>query len=206
MSSQERTQMEIFFSYACRDSYEVYAWLQQVQANGVDLDLTWRPFAIQQEDPQADWERPWAEANSELRGFIAAEAAREQGEEAFLCFHDALEQAVHEELLELGEEETLLAAARQADLDLAQFRGDLQRPELARRVQRSHQRAVERFNVFGTPTLVFPNGQAIHLELDEIPPGDEAKPMLHAFTSLAVAHPYVGQMQRTTPVPVRQPA
>jgi hypothetical protein len=96
--------VDIYYSYACRESYLVYAWLKQVKQSGQPLDIHWQPFAIQMDDPNTYWEQPWATANSELRGFIAAEAARRQGSESFSRFHDALERAVHEQYLELGGE------------------------------------------------------------------------------------------------------
>lgn len=198
--TNQTTQLELFFSYACRDTYEVFAWLRQVQAQGIGLNITWSPFAIQIENPLETWERPWPEANSELRGFMAAEAARRQGEAAFRRFHNALEAAVHEQLLELGEEETLAGAARQANLDMARFQADLRDPAMAQLAQRSHRRAVEQFNVFGTPTLVFSNGQALHLELAEIPPKAEAAAMFQSVVALAVEQPYLAQLKRTTPV------
>lgn len=196
--------LEVFYSYACRDTYAVFKWLRRVQASGVPLDITWRPFAIQQDDPHADWARPWADANSELRGFMAAEAARQQGAPAFRRFHDALEAAVHAEFLELGDEETLIGAAEQAELDVERFRSALQAPaDLARAAQRSHARAEEAFGVFGTPTLVFPNGQAIHVELAAIPAARDARVLFEAVTALAIEQPYVGQLKRTTPLPAR---
>jgi len=131
---------------------------------------------------------------------MAAEAARRQGETAFRRFHDALEASVHEQLLELGDEETLVGAARQANLDIERFQADQQNPAMAQLAQRSHRRAVEQFNVFGTPTLVFSNGQALHLELAEIPPKDEAVAMFQSVVALAVEHPYLAQLKRTTPV------
>ncbi len=82
-------QMEIYYSYACRDSYLVYAWLKRVEKSRQSLDIHWRPFAIQMDEPNAYWTQPWESANSELRGFIAAEAAKRQGSESFSRFHDA---------------------------------------------------------------------------------------------------------------------
>lgn len=198
--TNQTTQLELFFSYACRDTYEVFAWLRQVQAQGIRLNITWSPFAIQIENPLETWERPWPAANSELRGFMAAEAARRQGEAAFRRFHDALEAAVHEQLLELGDEETLVGAARQANLDMARFQADLRDPAMARLAQRSHRRAVEQFNVFGTPTLVFSNGQALQLELAEIPPKDEAVALFQSIVAIVVEQPYLAQLRRTTRV------
>jgi hypothetical protein len=71
---------------------------------------------------------------------------------------------------------------------------------MAQLAQRSHRRAVEQFKVFGTPTLVFSNGQALHLELAEIPPKDEAVAMFQSIVAMAVEHPYLAQFKRTTPV------
>ncbi|HBY99294.1 MAG: DsbA family protein [Ardenticatenaceae bacterium] len=193
-------QIEVFFSYACRDSYQVFAWLKRVQAQGVELRLTWSPFAIQLDGASDDWRQPWERANSELRGFIAAEAARRQGADAFRRFHHALEAAVHEQFLELGEEDTLLGAAEEAGLDVGRFRAAWHSPDLAYLARQSHERAVEHFDVFGTPTLVFANGQALHLELAAIPPETEAVAVFRALVALAVDHPYVAQLKRTTPL------
>ena len=158
-------QIDIYYSYACRESYLVYTWLNAVKKNGQPLDITWRPFAIQMDDPNEYWNQPWSTANSELRGFIAAEAAHRQSSEAFLRFHDALEHAVHEQLLELGDESTLIGAAQQAGLDVDRFRADWHIPQIALDIQNSHKQAFEQWKVFGTPTLVLHNRHFIHLEL-----------------------------------------
>jgi len=63
--TNQTTQIELFFSYACRDTYEVFTWFRQVQAQDIQLNITWSPFAIQIENPLEAWERPWPEANSE---------------------------------------------------------------------------------------------------------------------------------------------
>lgn len=188
--------IDIHYSYACRDSYLVFAWLRRVQQSGMLLDLNWHPFAIQMEDAAEYWQQPWETANSELRGFIAAEAARQQGPEAFLRFHAALERAVHEQLLELGDEATLIGAAQQAGLAVDRFQWAWHDPALARIAQHSHKQAVECRAVFGTPTLVFANGHAFQLELTEIPPETGALATFRAIESLAVEHPYMSQLKR----------
>ena len=190
-------QLDIYYSYACRDSYLVYAWLKLVQKSGQALDIKWHPFAIQMDDSNEYWDHRWTTANSELRGFIAAEAARRQGNEAFLRFHDALEQAVHEQLLELGEESTLIAVTQQAGLDMDRFQADWHDPQLAQAAQRSHMQAMERWNVSGTPTLVFPNGRSFHLELNEIPAETKALETFRVTETLALQLPYIRQLRQT---------
>ena len=189
--------IDIYYSYACRESYLVYAWLNAVKKNGQPLDITWRPFAIQMDDPNEYWNQPWSTANSELRGFIAAEAARRQGAEAFLRFHEALEGAVHEQFLELGEESTLIAVTEQAGLDMDRFQADWHDPQLAQAAKHSHMQAVEQWKVFGTPTLVLDNKHSIHLELKESPAEVDALETFQAFETLASRLPYSRQLRLT---------
>lgn len=204
MESKQPRQIEIFYSYACRDTYEVFEWLRRAQSEGVALDITWRPYAIQMGDDAGYWRRPWSEASSELRGFIVAEAVRRQSQEAFHRFHAALEAAVHEELLELAEEAVLLGAVENADVDVAPIRTAFEAPaEYARTAERSHQRAEAEYDIFGTPTLVFPNDQTLHVELDAIPPVEEARALFDHVAALAVKQPYVSRLERTTPAPER---
>lgn len=190
-------QIEVFFSYACRDTYKVFAWLEALQQQDPDLAVIWHPFAVEL-DSDEDWGQPWQTARSELRGFIAAEAAREQGDNAFRRFHQALERAVHEQYLELGDEQTLLDAAQQARLDVTRFQAALYTPEMPSIVRQSHQRGVEQFKVFGTPTLIFPQNQSIYLELSQVPEASEAFALLESVKSIdGSEHPYIQQIKRT---------
>ena len=189
--------IDIYYSYACRESYLVYAWLKRVQKSGQSLDINWLPFAIQMDNLNEYWTQPWESANSELRGFSAAEAARRQGSEYFDRFHDALELAVHEQLLELRDETTLLGAAQLAGVDLDQFQADWHDPQLAQEAQRKSLEGVENLNVLGTPNLVFPNGRSIHLELSEVPKAVDSLELFRAIEMLAIRLPYVNQFKKT---------
>lgn len=57
--------MDIYYSYACRESYLVYAWLKRVEKSGQIIDIHWRPFAIHMDIPNEYWTQPWESANSE---------------------------------------------------------------------------------------------------------------------------------------------
>lgn len=190
-------QMDIYYSYACRDSYLVFAWLKLVEKSGQAININWYAFAIQMDDSNEYWNHPWSTANSELRGFIAGEAARRQGHDSFYRFHNALEQAVHDELLELGDEATLIHAGQQAGLDMNRFVADWQDIQLAQTAQDSHIQGMEKFNISGTPTLVFPNGLSFHLELSKIPLQAHALETFNAITMLTSAHPYIKQLRQT---------
>ncbi|MBL8049586.1 MAG: DsbA family protein [Anaerolineales bacterium] len=190
-------QMDIFYSYACRDSYLVFAWLKLVEKSGQAININWYPFAIQMEDSQTYWNQSWETANSELRGFIAGESAKRQEEAAFYRFHNALEQAVHEDLLELGDEATLIRAGQQAGLDMNRFVADWQDTQLAQFAHDSHKQGIEKFNISGTPTLVFSNGLSFHLELSKTPLQADALATFNAITMLTTTHPYIKQLRQT---------
>lgn len=188
--------LDVYYSYACRESYLLFAWLKQVEKSGQALEIQWHPFAIQTDD----WNRSWAEANSELRGFIAAGAALRQGSDRFDRFHGALELAVHEQSLELGDESTLIGVAERARLDMVRFQKDLHDPQLVLEAQRSHQQAVERWNISGTPTIVFRNGRLFHIELRTTPREPAALEWFRAIETLATAPIFSGQLRATFPV------
>lgn len=191
------TQIEVFYSYACHDTYKVFKWLQHLEEQGEALELTWSPFAVEIASEQ-EWQQPWETARSELRGFMAAEAARQQGAEAFRRFHQQLEQAVHETYLELGDESTLINAAVQAGLDMEQFQAVLRSDSLARAAQQSHQRGVKDFNVFDTPTLVFCGSHSVYLELDQLIADNNTLSLFQMVKAFALEQLQVVQLKRTT--------
>jgi 2-hydroxychromene-2-carboxylate isomerase len=190
------TQIEVFYSYACHDTYKVFKWLQHLE-QGEALEITWSPFAVEIPSEQ-EWQQPWESARSELRGFMAAEAARQQGAEAFRRFHQQLEQAVHETYVELGDESTLINAAVQAGLDMEQFQAVLRSDSLARAAQQSHQRGGKYFNVFGTPTLVFCGSHSVYLELGQLIADNNTLSLFQMVKAFALEQPQVVQLKRTT--------
>jgi predicted DsbA family dithiol-disulfide isomerase len=191
------TQIEVFYSYACHDTYKVFKWLQHLEEQGEALELTWSPFAVEIASEQ-EWQQPWESARSELRGFMAAEAARQQGAEAFRRFHQQLEQVVHETYLELGDESILINAAVQAGLDIEQFQAVLRSGSLARAAQQSHQRGGKDFNVFGTPTLVFCGSHSVYLELSQLMADNNTLSLFQMVKAFALEQPQVVQLKRTT--------
>lgn len=190
-------QLDIYYSYACRDTYLVFEWLNRVERKGQNLNINWHPFAIQIDDENNYWNRTWDIANSELRGFIAAESAKQQGQEYFHLFHQYLEQIVHEQFLELGDEETLINVARQANLDLGRFQYDIHNAQLLKNIQDSHLFGIKKWNIFGTPTLIFENQHSFHLELNNIPLEVDALEMFQAVEILVNKQTYIQQLKKT---------
>ncbi len=181
------TAIKLYFSFACQGSYRAHAWLRET---GRDLAVEWRPYAIRTHGQIDYWGQAWYAADSELRGFIAAEAAARQGSRAATAFRAALFEAVHDNGLDLGDERTLLAAGRQAALDLPRFQADWQDPDLMKAIQAGQQQAIENPGVFGTPTMVFADGRVVQVELAGSVTGPEARRLLELVMDPTKAPPH----------------
>lgn len=180
------TAITLYYSYACQGSYRVHAWLRET---GRDLAVDWRPYAIRTHGQVDYWGQAWYSADSELRGFVATEAAARQGRQAAAAFRAALFDAIHEGGLDLGDEQSLLVAGQQAGLDLVRFQADWQDPDLIQTIQAGQLRAIENPGVFGTPTMVFADGRVVQIELAGALIGQEAQRLLDLLIDPAKGPP-----------------
>ena len=129
------------------------------QQLGDKLNIAWRYFSLEQVNQKNGpdwklWEQPESYPSRARLCFKGAEAARKQGEDAFTRFHLALLAARHVDGKELTEPQTILDAARSAELDMSKFERDFDSATLDN-VGRDHEAGVNTYGVFGTPTLVF---------------------------------------------------
>lgn len=76
---------------------------------------------------------------------------------------------------------TLIEVGESVDLDMTRFQKDLGDRRLLAKLGEDHTFAVETLGVFGTPTLVFPERQAIFLKM--VPPSSHEE-CLTVFTEL----------------------
>ena len=153
---------------------------------GPKLTTNWRYFSLEQVNNKQGpewkiWEQPEDYPSRGLRAFWAAEAARCQGEAAFDRFHIALLRARHEERRNIADVNTLAEVAESVVLDMTQFKKDLADRQLLTKLAEDHTFAVETLGVFGTPTLVFPQRQAIFLKMSSPPSPEDC---LSVFTEL----------------------
>ena len=165
---------------------------------GSDLQVDWQPFALEQanskEGPEwKAWEQPDA-----LLALRAGEAARRQGSKAFEDFHPVLLKARHEDRRDLAEEQTIMDAAKEAGLDMARFRQDLEDKSLLDYIGKSHAKAVDDFGVFGVPTFVFPNGASAFLKTYR-PKDEEAVEMFDNLHLMMTRWANVGEIKRPQP-------
>ncbi len=133
-----------------------------------------------------------------MRPFRAAEAARRQGKTAFAAFHHALLEAGHVRGSDIQDRSVLERVARDVGLDLARFREDFPSPRALTRLAEQHTFAVETLGIFGTPTLVFPEGQAVFLKMAS-PPSPQESPAVFAELSLLARRRNILEVKRPAP-------
>jgi len=149
------------------------------------------------EDPEWKlWEQPDTHRSRGRLAFHAAIAARNQGEPAFLCFHHALLTAKHEQGKDHGKRQTLLDAARAAELDLERFERDLADRSFLAQIGADYEAGHDRLGVFGTPTFVFPNAAAAYLKLDPNTPVPDPLVLFDDLVRTVRDRPYLAEIKR----------
>ena len=165
-----------------------------------ELTVNWRYFSLEQVNSQQEpqwkiWEQLADYASRGLRAFWAAEAARRQGEAAFDSFHMSLLRARHEQRRDIADKDTLTEVAESVDLMMAQFQDSLSDRQLLAKLAEDHTFAVESLGIFGTPTLVFPERQAIFLKMSS-PPPDECLAVFTELRHLVERRRYIQEIKR----------
>jgi len=171
------------------------------EGKGNHLTINWRYFSLEQVNSQQEegwkiWGQPDDYPSRGLPAFRAAQAARNQGEATFDRFHHALLRARHEQRQDIADRNTLLETAQDASLDIARFEKDLNDRRLLDRIAQDHTTAVETMGIFGTPTLVFAEKQAVFLKLSSPPPAEESLAAFNELSHLAGQRRYIQEVKR----------
>ena len=167
---------------------------------GQKLTLNWKYFSLEQVTSQQGpqwriWEQPEDYPSRGLRAFWAAEPARRQGKAAFGRFHIALLGARHEQRRDIADMNTLIEVAESVDLEMTRFRKDLGDHQQLAKLAEDHTFAVKTLGIFGTPTLVFPERQAIFLKMSPSPP-KECLSIFIELRHLAERRQYIQEIKR----------
>ena len=165
------------------------------------LTVNWRYFSLEQVNSQEDpewklWEQPEDYASRGRNAFRAAEAARQQGQDEFRLFHMALLKARHEDSRDIADTAVLVEVAESAGLDAQQFRRDLADRGTLARLAEDHTFAAERLGVFGTPTLVFPEEQAVFLKIAPPPSAEDAVAVFTEVRQIAEGRGEIREIKR----------
>jgi predicted DsbA family dithiol-disulfide isomerase len=198
-------EMTVFYDFGCPWVYRIAKWLNNVRQDGqYDPKVTWRAFPLEQvnapDGPEWGlWEKESRIRSKSRSAFEAALAAKRQGQDAFERFHWALLKAKWEEDMDHGRRSTHLAVAESIGLDIAKFEKDLEDPSLLSEIGADYTEARNVHGVFGTPTVVFPNGGASYLKLTSKFPAEEATKFFDAFVAAVRDQPDVLEIKRPTP-------
>ena len=164
------------------------------------MTINWRYFSLEQVNSQQGsqwklWEQAEDYESRGLRAFWAAEAARCRGEPAFNSFHMALLKARHEQRRDIADINTLIEIAESVSLEMPKFRKDLNNRRLLAKLAEDHTYAVDTLGVFGTPTLVFPEEQAVFLKM-AVPPPEECLSIFNEIRNLAERRRFIREIKR----------
>jgi len=167
------------------------------------LTINWRYFSLEQVNSQQGpewkiWEQPEDYPSRGLRAFRAAEAARRQGEAAFDSLHIALLKARHEQRQDIADMSTLTQVAESVNLDMARFQKDFSDRKPLAKLAEDHTFAVETLGVFGTPTLVFSENQAVFLKMSP-PSGEDCLSVFAEVRQLAEQRRHIQEIKRPQP-------
>ena len=165
------------------------------------MTVNWKYFSLEQVNSKEGpdwklWEQPDDYPSRGRNAFQAAEAARGQGGAVFDAFHYALLKARHEDKRDIADPATLIEVAESVGLGMDRFRNDLSDRRLLDKLAADHTFAVETLGVFGTPTMVFPEQQAIFLKMSPPPSPEEALSVFEDVRRLSVDRQQIRELKR----------
>jgi predicted DsbA family dithiol-disulfide isomerase len=197
----DKYNVDVYFDYQCPYAWASQVWLYKVgEELGDRLQVNWKYFPLEQvnaKDPEYKvWEQPNDGKSSTLRSFQASHAARKQGEDAFMRFHEALFVKRHVDGRNLAGQRVLEAAAEEAGLDLERFRSDLESDEVFDIIREDYEHGKNELGVFGTPTVVFDNEQGAYVVLNFRDLPEDPIQFWHDFVDTVRDRPSVLEIKR----------
>ena len=182
----------VYYDYTCPYSYRALRWLESVQQAGRELTVTWRTFSIKEvnrgtADPSFLSGTP--QESVSILALELAKATQAGRPEVFAAYHSVVFDAMHGQGRKLTPAD-VLNVARESGLDVDQFEAERRQGKWLAEVAGDHREGIERWGVFGTPTLVFQDEVAAYLKFTSVPPSpQEAAEVLDALMCLARFHP-----------------
>jgi predicted DsbA family dithiol-disulfide isomerase len=180
------TPVTAYIDFLCPWAYRGSIWLADVEKAG-RIQVSWRFFSLSQNHQTREGQPgpPVWEANPRAAGlpaFLAATAARGQGEQAYGRFRELLQRARHEDHLPVDDPRTHLHVAQTAGLDVPRWERDLAGAGFAE-LAREHSEAVKK-GVFGVPTLIWPEGRSYYLKINDLVAADRALSLYDAIETV----------------------
>jgi hypothetical protein len=152
-------QFAVTWDYRCPFARNAHEALVKGLKEGRDWDVRFSPFSLDQvhveEGETPVWERDLEEAGvGGVRALLWGIAVRDVFPEQFLDFHAAVFRARHDEGQKIAEEPVLRRVAESVGLDADAVAGEVGSGRPAKSLEAEHTEAVDRYAVFGVPTVI----------------------------------------------------
>jgi predicted DsbA family dithiol-disulfide isomerase len=200
--------VEVYYDYLCPFAYQGTVWLNNVKEKlGDQVNFVWKAFPLEQANSKHGpewtvWGQPASVQSFSRNQFAAAYAAEKQGPEAFATFHTTLFNLHHEEGKIPGKLDTLVEAATAAGLDIEAFKADIADPVLWERIGEEFYEGKAK-GVFGTPTLVFPNGSPIYVKMRPAAPDEDTVKVWEQIVAMS-EQGYLAELKKGNPPLIHQ--
>ena len=148
----------VTFDYRCPFARNGHEAVVNALRKGVDLDVRFLPFSLDQahveEGEPPVWERAPGEWGTGVLALLYGIAVRDTFPDHFLDFHIEVFAARHDHGEQLGHEDVLRAVAAKVGLDPDAVAAEAHSGRPLKTLASEHLEAVERWAVFGVPTFI----------------------------------------------------
>ncbi len=149
----------ITYDYLCPFARIVNEAVVEALDDGAPWDVRFRPFSLSQSHIEpgaaAAWDRPaGSEMTRGVRALLWSVAVRDDQPDVFSRFHVNLFDARHEDAADVDDPEVLATVASAAGVDVAAVDASIAAGRARAVLAREHTEAVDRWAVFGVPTLI----------------------------------------------------
>jgi predicted DsbA family dithiol-disulfide isomerase len=148
----------VTFDYRCPFARNGHEAVVNALREGVDLDVRFLPFSLDQahveEGEPPVWERAPGEWGTGVLALLYGIAVRDTFPDHFLDFHIEAFAARHDHGQQLGHEDVLRAVAAKVGLDPDAVAAEAHSGRPLKTLASEHLEAVERWAVFGVPTFI----------------------------------------------------
>jgi hypothetical protein len=148
----------VTFDYRCPFARNGHEAVVNALREGVDLDVRFLPFSLDQahveEGEPPVWERAPGEWGTGVLALLYGIAVRDTFPDHFLDFHIEAFAARHDHGEQLGHEDVLRAVAAKVGLDPDAVAAEAHSGRPLKTLASEHLEAVERWAVFGVPTFI----------------------------------------------------
>lgn len=192
--------IHVAFDYRCGYSYKMARYLRELRHQGTPLDVDWLPFSLEQVNGEHGegvflWEHPEIETGSFL-GLGAGRWIARHAPEAFEAYHYAAFSTMHDDERPL-DRDTIIGLAKEAGA--VGLEEAIDSGEALQAAGASFVRLYNEHGVFGTPTIIFPDGTGLYVRLRGVWEDDEHRRRVWDQINALASQSIVGEIKRTVP-------